>query len=692
MKKLIYTTTLLLASVCVSAQEHTTYFCGQTTAREKLFQQHPGAEEASRLHNEELEAYTAEYVANRGGEDPIYIIPVVFHIIHQGGAENISDAQVQDAVNILSRDFRKQNADTVDIVDEFVDIAADTRIEFRLATKDPEGNCHSGINRISSALTMEGYNPDMKALSVWPRNQYLNIWVCNTIGGNTAGFTNLPGDVAGPWGADEDGIVILYNYTGSIEESSESRSRTLTHEVGHWLNLYHVWGPGNSPGEASNCFQSDLVDDTPATIGHTSCPLGSSSDCGDWVDNIQNYLEYSFCYKMFTWGQRQRMRAALNSVTAQRNQLWSNTNLIATGVINPPLCEAIFTASMQTACVGEGIQFNDVSYHGITSWNWNFGDGNTLSGNDPLVYKNPVHIYETPGVYNISLTVGNGTSTESVTNNSFLTVLDSGMLSSPLIEGFENAYPGNTWLGVNYQGDETWEITPSASFSGDKSLKLRNFSIDSGNIDELYTATFDMEGVDTIYLSYKWSYANRVTTTDDKLRIMVSGDCGNSWVVRKLRKGTTNLPTATATNSQFTPATEADWDGETLVLTNPDWFTDRFRVRFEFSSLGGNNFYLDDINIVSSTPTGIKETTPLFIYHVYPNPSSGDMTIEVGQLNGEDVSIELYSATGQLCSTLFNGTLSSGQHSFNIPDQATGIYNLVLKKSGHIAVQKVIFE
>ncbi len=690
MKKLLYTFSLVLAASVVSAQDHITYFCGQTAAREKLFLQHDGAEEQSRINNEALEAYTADYIGSRGGDVIVYTIPVVFHIIHQSGAENISDAQIHDAVAILTRDFRKQNADTVDIQDEFVGIASDCHIEFKLATKDPQGNCHPGINRIASDLTYDGYNSDMKALSVWPRNKYLNIWVCNTIGGNTAGFTNLPGDVASNWAADEDGIVVRYDYTGSIEESSEGRSRTLTHEVGHWLNLYHTWGPGNSPGDVANCAQTDLVSDTPTTAGHTNC--NPESLCGNWLDNVENYLEYSFCGRMFTWGQRQRMRAALTSGTAQRNQLWTNTNLLATGVLNPPLCEAIFSATNQTACVGETIQFTDASYNGVVSWDWNFGDGDTFGGNDPLVHKNPAHIYNTPGVYNVSLSVSNGTAIESVTNTSYLTILDSGMISSPLIEGFEGAYPGNTWIGINPQGDESWEITPAASYSGDKSLKLRNFSIDSGNIDDLYTATFDMTDADTIYLSYKWAYANRTTTTDDKLRIMVSGDCGNSWVVRKLRKGTTNLPTATATNSQFTPATEADWSGETLVLTNSDWYTDRFRVRFEFSSLGGNNFYLDDINIFSATATGIKTAEPVFIYNVYPNPSSGDMTIELGQMNNENVTIELYNATGQLCSTLFSGNLSAGRHNFHIPDQATGLYNIVLKKSGHMAVQKVIFE
>jgi PKD repeat protein len=691
MKKLFTLLSIVLMTRATVAQDHTTYFCGQLTAQSKLFNQHPEQADEMRANQEALEAFTENYYAERGGDDVIYTIPVVFHIIHQGGPENISDEQIQDAVAILTRDFRKLNPDTASIVDDFVPIAADCRIEFKLATKDPQGNCHTGVNRISSDLTYDGYNSDMKALSYWPRNSYMNIWVCSSIGGNTAGFTNLPGDVASNWAASEDGIVLRSDYVGSIGTSSVSHSRTLTHETGHWLNLYHTWGGSNDPGLAENCSMSDLVSDTPTTIGHTSCSL-SSGTCSSPIDNVQNYMEYSYCSNMFTYGQRQRMRAALTSNTAQRNQLWTNTNLIETGVINPPLCEAIVGSNTRSACIGESVQFSDLSYHGITSWNWNFGDGAVLSGSDPLVHKNPIHQYVDPGIYNVTLEVSNGTESMNVTENSFITILDTGMIFSPFAEGFETAWPANNWVSVNPDGDESWEITPTASFSGDKSLKLRNYSIDAGRVDELYTATYEMTGADTIYLSYKWAYANRTTTTDDKFRISVSGDCGNSWVVRKLRKGTTNLPTATATNSQFTPASEADWDGEVLTLNNSDWYNDRFRLKFEFTGLGGNNFYLDDINIFAVGATGVFNPEPIFIYNVYPNPAAGDMTVELGQLNSENITIELYNATGQLCSTIFSGHLSSGRQKFTIPDQPTGLYNVVLKKDGHMAVQKVIFE
>jgi PKD repeat protein len=685
----------LLSSWRGLAQDHTTYFCGQVAAQQRLFHHHAGAEAECITNQQLLEEYTRQYQdessSERGGGQQIYVIPVVFHIIHQGGNENIADEQIFDALEILNKDFRKQNSDTALIVDAFQDIAADCGIEFHLATIDPNGDCSPGIVRISSDLTYTGDDPDLKELSYWPRNSYLNIWVCANISDGVAGFSNLPGNVSSNWAAGEDGIVIRSDYVGSIGTSSASHSRSLTHEVGHWLNLYHPWGGSNNPGIADNCDMTDYVDDTPQTIGWTSCNLTGAS-CGSTLDNVQNFMEYSFCSRMFTEGQRTRMRAALNSSTAQRNQLWTTTNLAETGVSNPPLCLADFNVNMSSVCVGDSVYFTDASYHNVSEWTWDFGDGTILTGTDPLEFKNPIHQYNTPGTYNVTLEVSNGTQSISTVQSTMLTILDTAMIASPFVEGFEAVWPGNNWMLSNPNGDETWEITPSAHYTGDRCLKLRNYSIDAGNADELYTATFDMTGADTIFISYKWAYANRTTTTDDKFRISASGDCGNSWVIRKLRKGTTNLPTATATNSQFTPVSLDDWDGEIMALNNVDWYNDRFRVKFDFSSLGGNNFYLDDINIYASGVSGIYQPEALFLYNVYPNPSSGNMTLELGQLNHDVITVELYNATGQLCSIVYSGAVSAGRQLINIPDQPAGLYNLVLRKDGHTAVQKLIFE
>ncbi len=675
------------------AQEKPVYFCGQQKAQEKLFKKYPGSQVATIEAQERLEHATLEYAENRGGGGQVYIIPVVFHIIHQNGLENISDAQVHDAVAILTRDFRKQNADTSSIIDDFVDIAADVDIEFRLATLDPDGNCHSGINRIVDELTNDGYNSDIKALSFWPRNSYLNIWVCNTIGSGAAAYAVFPSMVNSPWSAGEDGIVCEDSYCGSIGTGSEFGSRVLTHEVGHWLNLYHTWGPSNDPGLPNNCEEDDQVTDTPNCIGSSTCNLNLESCNNGVLANIQNYMEYSYCCKMFTNGQRTRMRAALTSSTAQRNQLYTNANLIETGVINPPLCVAAFSSENTSVCVGDVVQFTDVSYHGVSSWSWNFGDTFILTGTDPLIHKNPQHIYATPGTYSVTLEIGNGTDNLSTTVNSFITVYASGQNDVPFAEGFENTWPANNWSLSNQNLNETWEITPAAQYSGDKSLKLRNYNNTIiGTKDILYTATYDLTGATAAYIDYKWAFACKTDETDDVLRISVSGDCGQTWSIRKVRKGLTNLPTSVPINSQFTPTSTTQWDAEILTLTNPIWFTPNFRVKFEFEGKGGNNFYLDEINITAVIVDGVEEIANPILYTTYPNPSCQNITLEITQPAGGHIEAELYDATGKLCSTLYNGMLNTGRHYIIVPKKSAGLYTLIIKNDTNISQQKIVFE
>ncbi len=634
---------------------------------------------------------------DRGGGQTIYQIPVVFHIIHNNGPENITDAQVYDAMAILNRDFRKQNADTIAVIPAFEDIIADIGIEFVLASKDPFGNCHSGIVRVQSELTTEG-GSEMKALSMWPRNRYMNVWVCADAGDGTAGYTFLPSTVSGNWGAQNDGIVLRHDYTGSIGTGSVFRSRTLTHEVGHWLNLSHTWGPTNQPGEPSNCDFDDFVEDTPNTIGYTSCDLDGAS-CGSLIDNVQNYMEYSYCSRMFTEGQRLRMRAALTSPIAQRNNLYTTSNLILTGVIDPELCSCDFRVPSNTACIGQTVSFLDLSYHGVNLWTWDFGDGTILSGSDPAIYKNPDHTYLEPGTYTVTLTVSNGSTSLTEVKFNLITILNYAQLEGPTEEGFEGVWPNSEWLIYNQDENLTFEITPSASFSGSRSLRLRNFSNnDIGTIDELISATYDMTAVDTAWLSYRWAYANRVSgPTEDRLRIQVSGDCGANWFTRRTRMGTNTLPTANPVSSQFTPTSSTQWNSESIIMLDTTWLTDGFRVKFEFTGQGGNNFFLDDINItvsdtVSIIPTAVREIKPIFVVSVFPNPAKDQTNIRYYAFQQEFISAKMYNSLGQMVALIAEENIPAGETMWVVDKQPAGMYTIVLEKAGYRQVEKVLFE
>ena len=684
MKKSILYCLLAFSFGAVHAQ-HITHFCGQQNAHERLCSRHPEAISQMRDAREVLEAETRNFAENRGGGMVIYTIPVVFHVIHNNGPENISNDQIYDAVAILNRDFRKLNADTSSIVAAFQGIAADIGVEFALAAKDPDGNCHPGINRVMSPLTNDGGNSDMKALSYWPREMYMNVWVCADAGDGTAGFTYNPGDVNGNWGYYEDGIVMRSDYVGSIGTSNTSKSRTLTHEVGHWLNLDHTWGGTNSPGDPANCNIDDNVSDTPNTIGHTSCNL-SAATCGSDLDNVQNYMEYSYCSKMFTQGQANRMRAAALSSVADRNQLWTNSNLAATGVLNPPLCAAVFSANQISGCAGTPVQFLDESYHNVETWSWDFGDGTTLSGSDPSIHKNPEHIFSSPGNYTVVLTVSNSTGTVTSNNNFVMSILPQTGISA-LQEGFENAFPAANWIINNPNADETWEVSPSAATSGIKSIKLRNFTIDPGNTDEFISTTINSVNTDSVVIMYKWAYANMVTETDDRLKISVSNDCGNTWSLRKMRRGTTNLPTANATNSQFTPTSLDQWSSEAIIITDPTYFTPQFRVKFEFISDGGNNLFIDDINIFPTTAAvGVSEIQAQHI-SAYPVPADDVLYVELENHDGLNAQLSLLDGSGRLC---ISQPVSNSINRLDTSSLSPGLYCVLITVGEQRWMRKVV--
>ena len=281
-------TTLLSAAFCTVigsyfaiAQEK--QLCGNPGVMDILYKEHPELKLEEIQYEAQFQKEVAEFMKNNqaqkvlgGTGAPKFIIPLVFHIIHNYGAENVADDQIIDAVNILNRDYRKRNNDTISIVYPFVSKAPDTEIEFRLAQIDPSGNCTNGIEHIQSLQTNVGGNG--AKINQWPRSKYMNIWVVAAItgnGGTAAGYALFPASVAGA-GFPLDGVVILHNYVGSIKTSSAYTSRALTHEIGHTLSLEHPWGATNNPGVTCG---DDGVSDTPLTKGHADCSNLSDITC-----------------------------------------------------------------------------------------------------------------------------------------------------------------------------------------------------------------------------------------------------------------------------------------------------------------------------------------------------------------------------------------------------------------------------
>ncbi len=238
-------------------------------------------------------------------EGTVIKIPVVVHVLYHTPEEKITDSQVANQIAALNNYFRKKNTDTTSTPAYFRSLAADIEIEFQLATSDPRKRSTSGITRKYTPVTKWKADDKMKfssetGIDAWDTKNYLNIWVCNL--DKFAGYSSMPGgDVK------KDGLVINYTAFGTGNGThGYTLGKTAVHEVGHWLNLKHLWGD-------ENCGD-DGVGDTPKQASYTvGCPSTVRVTCGNgpFGDMYMNYMDFTndACINMFTQGQKARMRA-----------------------------------------------------------------------------------------------------------------------------------------------------------------------------------------------------------------------------------------------------------------------------------------------------------------------------------------------------------------------------------------------
>ena len=292
----------------------------------------------------------------------IITIPIVVHVVWKTNTQNISDTQIQSQIDVLNKDYRRTNIDIINTPSVWQAVAADCEIEFCLANTDPNGQPTTGIERIQTSHGQFGMDNDIHTSSLggaddWPNEDYLNIWVCD-LGSGLLGYATPPSS----WIGDGDGLVIGHNYfgtTGTVQPPY-NKGRTATHEIGHWLNLEHVWGPDWGPN--TGCNGDDNVTDTPnQEEWNYNCPAfpHNANACGTPNgDMFMNYMDYTndACMNLFTNGQKTRMISAIN-------QYRSN-------MLNHSLCSGITSISENTT-KKELIRIVDVLGREITRPNSN---------------------------------------------------------------------------------------------------------------------------------------------------------------------------------------------------------------------------------------------------------------------------------------------------------------------------------
>ena len=660
--------------------------CGTVYPSEQELQQNP----ALRQSLEELEEFTKNYTENYSSmkqQTTTYVIPVVFHIIHTYSANFISDAQVYDALRIINEDFSKTNADITQVHSAFQPIAAESEVEFRIARLDPNGNCTSGITRTFSDLTATA-GDNVKSLIMWPRSKYLNVWVVQTIASGAGGYAYYPSNTTG----SIDGIVIRNAQFGSIGTSnSGGGSRSLSHEIGHYLNLKHTWGSTNDAGLASNCTDDDLVADTPLTIGNLSCNVNAIS-CGS-LDNVQNYMDYSFCGKMFTEGQKIRMHAALNSSVGSRNNLHTPANLLATGtndgfVPSPCVPIADFQTNSSLICEGSSVTFNDYSWRGdIDTYAWSFPGGTPSTSN----LQNPTIQYNTAGVYPVTLTVSNaaGSDTKTITDLIIVRPASAGMWV-PSIESFENmpVFPAGDYL-VQNEGGNTWALTNSASYSGSNSVWINNSVNVAGKTDVFITPGYYLSNISNAIVKFKLAYAVKSSSSNDQLRVFASNSCGQFWTQRLSKSGTA-LSTWGLVSGNFVPTNTNQWREETVNLSSGLFSgNDNVSLKFEYTHDGGNNMFIDDINIDGLV--GIEDATSVQSVNLFPNPASVATRIEFTLERDNHVTVKLVDMLGRDVKTVAEADLPAGVHYTEINDLDTpGVYFVKLIIGQDEVVNKLV--
>lgn len=690
---------ILLNFFLLRVVSQTQFNCSSQDRYLKQIESNPAFKNNQQQLEEETRAFIANLESARPASSASYIIPVVFHVIYTSSYGNISDAQIINQIGILNKEFNRLQPDTALTPAAFKSLAAAFNVEFRLATKDPDGNCTNGINRVYSSLSNCSFEEDeIKSLSYWPSNKYLNIWLVQSmhysasLDCNGGGYATFPG---GP--ATLDGINIRGDLIGDIGTAASNSSwgnfmgRYLIHELGHWFNLRHIWGD-------MTCGNDLVADTPPAENSNSGCPAFPRrplNSCGSNADGemYTNYMDYTNgpCLNMFSAGQVNRMTACINSPVSGRSNLWTPANLNATGTNDPysyPVtCVAnpqVFPFGTQVICKGDSIKFSDHSYGGTyTSRLWHFEGGQASGLTDSVVFVK----YNTVGSYSVSLTkVLSGTS-KTVGLIDKVLVIDNNPNPNyifPFHDSFEDMFAfSEDWHVVNENNDDSgWELFYTTGYSGSNCVGINNFGKSAPLRNELISPAYDLSAIQSPTLTFRLHFANRVSANKDRLQVLISNNCGKSWQQIYSREAPNSLSTVSGNivvpYFPF-PGSDEDWRQDRVNIIN-SLANGIVQFKFVFISGGGGNIFIDDINIDGRNTTGLSKQNNVSKLNVFPNPAKNNLHIAVDTKERSPLTIEIRDVLGRLCLSA-NTATSKGNADIDISSLKNGVYFLTVKGS-----------
>lgn len=705
----------IIIAVAASAQKQkqapsasflqSTHRCGTQSVLDEAIRKNPNL----RLQIEQNRKQTLErfnQIKSTLRSNAIYTIPVVVHVV-LSQPSTVTDAQIQSQLDVLNEDYAGLNADSTRIPAAFKSRFGKGNIRFCLAKRDPRGDATNGIVRISSSTqSIPGDGDPVKftclgGSDAWDPTKYLNIWVCQMPTG-FLGYSFFASDPLTEHPLSERGFVNSFRAfgKGGSAVAPFNLGRTATHEIGHFFDLNHIWGPNNCDG-TQNCSDDDGVGDTPPQF---KCNFGAPRADSVIVDACtasapgimwMNYMDYvdDRAMVMYTPDQYARMEAILLA------NPWMMNLITSDGCTPVPvsardvrferfrdafydLCGSnpnyIYTCS---SSYRPFITVRNVGTDNITSLTLSarFGTGpvTTTTWTGSIAPQSTANILLNTmplsnGV-NANLIVyssnPNGSADQKVANDTGkLTGIVYPVVTLPYSEGFESpTFPPVLWQRINTDNYFTWERTTLASKSGTASMYINNFDYDrNGNSDWMYSPLIPVKGQDSAFVRFhvaaatfnKPDLANNPT---DTLEILVTDDCGLTYrsVYKKWGKDLVTTGNV-GVDTGYIP-TSLQWRLDSVFLGDfsaaaKDYMQLVFRNTTNFE----NNVYIDNINIytkdvnpnlkrkgVMATPNPFRNT--LVLQH-YPSPVNMEF-------------INVYDAMGRL---VWQKRIALGQSGTNI--------------------------
>jgi Pregnancy-associated plasma protein-A/Secretion system C-terminal sorting domain len=641
--------------------------------------------------------------STQNGNRTSVTVPVVFHIVINNQSL-VTDAQILAQLDTLNKDYAGLNGDSVNVPSWFKPFFGQSGIQFCLAKQTPGGDPTSGIERTTTSQTSftNTDNGVKHAASggadIWDPSSYLNIWICPLSNG-LLGYGTFPNT----GNENEQGVVVEYRSIPAGSYTIYNGGKTLTHEIGHYFNLYHIWGDDNGA-----CTGTDFIDDTPNQANSNStCLTGIVTDnCTATGNGImyQNYMDYTYdnCLVMFTVQQVARMESAL---VAYRSSLLTSTGCQTPVSYNLDAQLKSVNQPAQRVCTNPFAPVISIRNRGsqtltsltITSvldntttatFAWT-GSLAQLASADVTLNT----VTATAGIHTLKVYLANpNNGTDQNTINDSLTI--NFQYNNPVTsisEGFEGSvFPPTGWDIVNPDQGITWKKVTDVAKTGNASVMIDNLDYSAvGQQDYLRLPDATIAGVDSAFFSFQVAAATftNITTSNntwDTLEVLVSTDCGQTYTSVYKKYGSSLVTHTSPLTTSFVPAA-SEWRKDSVNISN---YISAGRILLAFRNTTGfeNNVYIDDVNLRTVT---INPNLKSRGFLVTPSPTTGLVTVQFYPQPTKVKGIAIFNMSGQkVAETIVNG--QSNYYAFDISRYSAGAYIVRVVMGNDVITKKIL--